>query len=186
MCQKHQRWSSVVFPYCANIDSPRDWWKQQVHKFMTYALLDDQSDTCFIKQTAVDKLGVSGPEVHLKLSTVLAQQTIWCIRKATYTREIIPARHSQTLIPETARKWPHLKKVADHLMAYNDQLAYYFASTMHAPLSQGKSLLEVSTTSMQNETLLSGEGSVWLGLMRLSWRKKELRLTVLWGLVKFK
>lgn len=64
-------------------------------------------------------------------------------------------------------------------MAYNDQLAYYLASAMHAPLSQGKSLLEVSTTSMQNETLLSGEGSVWLGLMRLSWRKKELRLTVL-------
>lgn len=83
-------------------------------------LLDDQSDTCFIKQTAVDKLGASGPELHLKLSTVLAQQTIWCIRKATYTREIIPARHSQILRPETARKWPHLKKVADHLMPYND------------------------------------------------------------------
>lgn len=97
-----------------------DWWKQQVHKFMTYALLDDQSDTCFIKQTAVDKLGVSGPELHLKLSTVLAQQTIWCIRKATYTREIIPARHSQILRPETARKWPHFKEVADHLMPYND------------------------------------------------------------------
>ena len=109
MCQKHQRRSSVVFPYCANIDSPRGWWKQQVHKFMTYALLDDQSDTCFIKQTAVDKLGVSGPEVHLKLSTVLAQQTIWCIRKATYTREIIPGRHSRILRPETARKWPHFQ-----------------------------------------------------------------------------
>ena len=41
---------------------------------MTYALLDDQSDTCFVKETAVDKLGVSGSEVHLKLSTVLAQR----------------------------------------------------------------------------------------------------------------
>ena len=161
MCQKHQRRSSVLFPYCANIDSTRDWWKQQVHKFMT--LLDDQSDTCFIKQTAVDKLGVSGPELHLKLSTVLAQQTIWCIRKATYTREIIPARHSQILRPETARKWPHLKKVADHLMPYNYQLAYYLVSTMHAPLSQGKSLLEVSTTSMQNETLFKWGG---IGMVR--------------------
>lgn len=121
-----------------------------------------------LHQTAVDRLGVSGPELHLKLSTVLAQETIWCIRKATYTREIIPARHSQILRPETARKWPHLKKVAHHLMPYNDQLAYYLTSTMHAPLSQGKSLLEVTTTSMQNETLLSGE--------LINWTRKVLTL----------
>ena len=111
----------------------------QDNKIMVYALLDDQSDACFIKQTAVEKLGVSGPEVHLKLSTVLAQEMI-SSRKITglvvrgvyesaeiplprtYTRDIIPARSSQIPRPETARKWPHLKKVADHLMPYNDQL----------------------------------------------------------------
>ena len=43
-------------------------------KLMMYALLDDQSDACFIKQTALDKLGLEGPEVHLKLSTVLAEE----------------------------------------------------------------------------------------------------------------
>lgn len=43
---------------------------------MVYALLDDKSDACFVKQTALEKLGVDGPEIHLKLSTVLAQETI--------------------------------------------------------------------------------------------------------------
>ena len=46
------------------------------NKLMVYALLDDQSDACFIKQIALEKLGVSGPEVQLKLSTVLAQEAI--------------------------------------------------------------------------------------------------------------
>ena len=41
-----------------------------------YALLDDQSDACFIKQTALEKLGIEGPEVNLKLSTVLADEEI--------------------------------------------------------------------------------------------------------------
>jgi len=39
-------------------------------------LLDDQSDACFVKQTALEKLDVDGPEVHLKLSTVLAEENI--------------------------------------------------------------------------------------------------------------
>ena len=70
----------------------------------------------------MDKLGVSGPEVHLKLSTVLAQEMI-SSRKITglvvrgvyesaeiplprtYTRDIIPAKSSQIPRPETARKW---------------------------------------------------------------------------------
>ena len=45
-------------------------------KIMVYALLDDQSDACFIKQGTLEKLGVDGPEVNLKLSTVLAKETI--------------------------------------------------------------------------------------------------------------
>ena len=43
---------------------------------MVYALLDDQSDACFIKETTLNKLNVNGPEVSLKLSTVLAQDTM--------------------------------------------------------------------------------------------------------------
>ena len=45
-------------------------------KILTYALLDDQSDTCFVKDSALEALGINGPEVELKLSTVLAQKKI--------------------------------------------------------------------------------------------------------------
>ena len=109
------------------------------NKIMMYALLDDQSDACFVKQTALEKLYVNGPEVHLKLSTVLAEENISSQKitglvvrgvnegteislPRTYTRDIIPAKRSQIPRPETARKWPHLKGIADHLMPYNDSL----------------------------------------------------------------
>ncbi|CAB4010751.1 Hypothetical predicted protein, partial [Paramuricea clavata] len=45
-------------------------------KILTYALLDDQSDACFIKHSALDSLGINGPEVELELSTALAQEKI--------------------------------------------------------------------------------------------------------------
>ena len=45
------------------------------NKFMVYPLLNNQSDACFFKQIALEKLGISGPEVQLKL-LVLAQETI--------------------------------------------------------------------------------------------------------------
>ena len=81
-------------------------------KFMVYALLDDQSDACFIKQTALDKLGIESPEVNLKLSTVLAEEEITTQKinglivrgvsenteislPRTYSRDIIPAKRSQ-------------------------------------------------------------------------------------------
>ena len=108
-------------------------------KIMVYALLDDQSDACFIKQGTLEKLGVDGPEVNLKLSTVLAEETITSqkitglvvrgvqeetdiLLPRTYTRRIIPARRSQIPRPETARKWPHLRRMADCLMPYRDNM----------------------------------------------------------------
>jgi len=106
---------------------------------MVYALLDDQFDVCFIKQIALAKLGVSGPEVQLRLSTVLGQEAITSQKisglvvrgvnestevslPGTYTRHIIPARRSQIPRPEPARKWSHLKRIAEHLMPYRDDL----------------------------------------------------------------
>lgn len=108
-------------------------------KVMVYALLDDQSDACFIKEGTLEKLGVDGPEIGLKLSTVLAEENITSKKitglvvrgvkeemdiplPRTYTRSIIPARRSQIPRPETARKWPHLKGIADCLMPYRDDL----------------------------------------------------------------
>ena len=109
------------------------------NKLLVYALLDDQSDACFIKQLALEKLSVSYPEVQPKLSTVLAQEAITSQKisslviqgvnesteislPGTYTRHIIPARCGQIHRPETARKWPHLNRIAEHLLPYRDDL----------------------------------------------------------------
>ena len=84
-------------------------------------LLDEQSDACFIKETALERLGINGPEIQLKLSTVLAQEAITSQKitglvvrgvnesteislPRTYTRHFTPARRSQIPRPETARK----------------------------------------------------------------------------------
>ena len=101
-------------------------------KIKVYALLDEQSDACFIRESTLNTLGVDGPEIHLELSTVLAQKTITSKKitglsvrginetidippPRTYTRNVIPARSSQIPLPETARKWPHRKEIASHL-----------------------------------------------------------------------
>ena len=76
---------------------------------MVYALLDDQPDARFIKTSTLKKLNVSAPEVHVKLSTVLAEEDITSEKIAglvvrgvnkstniclprTYKRDIIPVR----------------------------------------------------------------------------------------------
>ena len=85
-------------------------------KIMVYALLDDQSDVCFVEQAKIEMLGVSGQETQLELSTVLAEETITSRRiyglvvrgvkeqtdiphPRTYTRNIIPAKRSQIPTP---------------------------------------------------------------------------------------
>ena len=104
-------------------------------KIMVYALLDDQTDACFVKQATIERHGVSGQETQLKLSTVLAEETITGRRISglivrnvkeqteiplprTFTRDIIPSIPT----PETARKWTHLKRIADQLMPYKEDL----------------------------------------------------------------
>ena len=44
------------------------------NKVKVYALLDEQSDACFIKESTLTALGVDGPELDLELSTVLGQK----------------------------------------------------------------------------------------------------------------
>lgn len=92
----------------------------------------------FLKQATIETLGVSGQETQLKLCTVFAEETITSQRinglvvcgvkeqtdiphPRTYTRDI-PAKRSQIPTPETARKWTHLKRIADHLIPYKEDL----------------------------------------------------------------
>ena len=47
-------------------------------KEFVYALLDNQSDAYFIKDTVEENLRINGPQVQLKLSTVLAEGVVTC------------------------------------------------------------------------------------------------------------
>ena len=102
-------------------------------KVLVYALLDEQSNACLAKESVLERLNISGPEIELDLSTVLARQTIASRRitglvvrgvhetaeiplPETYTRDIIPARRSQIPRPETARRWHHLATIAEYLI----------------------------------------------------------------------
>ena len=43
---------------------------------LVYALLDNQSDACFVKQRLLDEVGVSGPQISLQTSTINEEETI--------------------------------------------------------------------------------------------------------------
>ena len=109
------------------------------NKQIAYALLDDQSDACFIKDSTLKMLGITGPQVDVKLSTMLGEQSIQCSKISglvvkglyeqkeiqlppTYSREGIPARQGQIPKPDTAREWPHLKAIANKLMPYDSNI----------------------------------------------------------------
>ena len=108
-------------------------------KVLTYALLDDQSDACFVRRTVMDKLAVKGHKVRLRLSTVLTEEVVTCEKisglivqgfkeetsihlPATYSRGNIPASQGQIPRPENARNWPHLARIADLLMPFREDL----------------------------------------------------------------
>lgn len=101
---------------------------------MVYALLDTQSDTTFILSDTYHKLGVSGTDVKLSLSTMFAENQIVdsCKVKGlvvrgygsslriplptVFTRDIMPANRSHIPTPEMARHWHHLHGIADELL----------------------------------------------------------------------
>jgi hypothetical protein len=108
-------------------------------KRMVYALLDDQSDACFVKETTVHAFGTSGPDVKLKLSTVPAEEVVCCQRISglivrgvneeteihlpkTYTRTIIPARTGQIPRCQTAERWTHLSVIAPKMIPYQNNV----------------------------------------------------------------
>ncbi|XP_064631672.1 uncharacterized protein LOC135489964 [Lineus longissimus] len=99
---------------------------------LTYALLDDQSDTCFISNPTVQRLGTSGHKVNFRLSTVAGEEVISCDKisglivrgltdkeaiqlPGTFSSDCIPANRDQIPVPDSVSKWPHLQGVAAHL-----------------------------------------------------------------------
>ncbi|KAJ8039187.1 hypothetical protein HOLleu_16824 [Holothuria leucospilota] len=113
-------------------------WVNFGHKrVLTYALLDDQSDACFMSHALKRKLGASGTEINLEISTILTQGTVKSEKisgitiqglnqdemislPTTYTRDCIPATPLQIPTPEKIMGWPHLKELSEVLSPYLD------------------------------------------------------------------
>ena len=101
-------------------------------KVKTYALLDDGSDSTFVKNSTLKALGVEGPEISLRLNTMHGRAEIPAKRieglvvqrfdegttvvlPRAYSRDSIPSRKDQIPTSETAKKWPHLKGIEDKI-----------------------------------------------------------------------
>lgn len=109
------------------------------NKVMIYALLDDASDTKFITTNVKEKLGIPGVSSKLILSTMLGREEVsvsrvdgliveridQCVQvelPKTYSRDRIPSRRDQIPRPEVATAWPHLKKIEDKIMPYQEEV----------------------------------------------------------------
>ena len=104
-----------------------------------YAVLDDQSDTCFITEETRKSLGLEGPEIPLELGTMHSVETVSTQRleglvissydkgedielPKTYSRDQIPSHREQIPRPETALKYKHLASIADDITPYQENL----------------------------------------------------------------
>ena len=100
-----------------------------------YAVLDDQSDTCFVTNEVCEELGLEGPTLTLELGTMHAVENISTSKTdglvvsrhdklvkielpKSYTREQIPARKEQIPRPETTEAWKHLRPIASKIPPY--------------------------------------------------------------------
>ena len=100
-----------------------------------YAILDEASDTTFVKTSVMHDLGIEGTKTSLQLNTMLGREQIDVNRieglivkrldeqveielPKTYSRDNIPSRRDQIPTPDIADKWKHLKKIKDKLLPY--------------------------------------------------------------------
>ena len=105
-----------------------------------YAVLGEKSDTCFVTDDVIDKLGVTGPVIQLELDTMHAIEKIDTQRiddlvvsrfngkvniplPKACTRTHIPRQCGQIPRPETARKYDHLEKIAGEIPPYEEHLS---------------------------------------------------------------
>jgi hypothetical protein len=109
------------------------------NEILTYALLDNQSDACFVGENLLQQLKTTSERVTLELTTVLAKQVVesQVVRglvvtglhqdveiplPATYSRNCIPASKNLIPRPETVQQWPHLRDVELHPLQENTEI----------------------------------------------------------------
>ncbi|XP_068229676.1 uncharacterized protein [Palaemon carinicauda] len=109
------------------------------NKVIVYAVLDDQSDACFIKESVLRYMNVNGQDSVIKIATILGEEAITSTKvfglsvkginenstvnlPCVYSRKTIPARRAQIPKKCSALRWPHLKKIAGRLVEYNPDI----------------------------------------------------------------
>ena len=125
--------NSMIIPvWLSHQDNPQE-------EVMVYALLDDASDTTFVRTSTLQALGVQGVDVKLNLHTMHGNTEIPAQRikgltvkrldkrvevvlPNAYSRDCIPSRRNQIPKPETANVWPHLKRIADKIPPYKEDM----------------------------------------------------------------
>ena len=104
-----------------------------------YAMIDEQSDACFVSNNVLSLLHATSTSVQVKLSTVVGEQMVDCQKvcglvvqgvnetteialPACYSRDAIPGTRDKIPKPDIVKKWSHLEKVADRLQPYDCNL----------------------------------------------------------------
>ncbi len=129
--QRASATSSIVPVLVSSIKEPH-------REVLTYAILDTQSDSTFVLEDVLDKLNVDTQPVKLKLSTMMAIDTIISSKNVhglqvrglhsknhiqvqqAYSCNFIPVDKSYVPKKETALEWPHLRHLADKLPPLQD------------------------------------------------------------------
>ena len=105
----------------------------------TYALVDNQSNACFMSESLLSEFSVKKEKVSLSLTTMAETKkldseivqgfSVKGIKEekevklpGIYTRECIPADKSLIPTSESIQQWDHLKEVAKKLEPYNDKM----------------------------------------------------------------
>ena len=101
---------------------------------LTYAILDNQSDSTFIDETLCRELNPKTHPVQLKLTTMMGRDSeFYCLRASglqvrafhqgshyialphAYTKEVIPLDREHIPCKSTAQRWPHLIHLAEEI-----------------------------------------------------------------------
>ena len=112
---------------------PVNIWSEGTESIRTFALLDEQSDSTFISEKTQRQLGIEGRPAKIRLETMAGQQMVdtqsirglyisgvsqsdnSTIRLPTGYVRNMPNDKNMIPIAETARRWPHLRKIAEYL-----------------------------------------------------------------------
>ena len=108
---------------------------------IVYAVLDDQSDACFIQESILSQLNANGLESVINIATMLGEDKVKCKKvygltveglcedtgvvvnlPCVYSRQTIPAKREQIPTKESAVKWPHLHEIAERLPDYDSEI----------------------------------------------------------------